>query len=300
VYYVQQLFSNNQGTVTLPVIVENAPNIEVPKSMGCIGLGTWNNAAEFKDVLVSSPKGKTLFKADFSKLDDKLRKTGKGEWSVKDGVLKQSANATGITMFMGDTTWTDYTITLKARKISGENGFQIYFHNRKNSERTRWDIGGYNNTVYYLEMGLFTESLPCNIEPGVWHEVKMEVSSNSFKGYLDGKLIQSVSDENIKIKGLSASASHDDKSGDIILKVVNSASGPVKTQIDLKGANNLTGSGKAIILTSASPLDENTLDEPTKVSPKTELLKFSGTTIKRSFQGNSLTVIRLSTSGDKK
>jgi len=299
-YYVQQLFSNNQGTVTLPVIVENAPNIEVPKSMGCIGLGTWNNAAEFKDVLVSSPKGKTLFKADFSKLDDKLRKTGKGEWSVTDGVLKQSANATGITMFMGDTTWTDYTITLKARKISGENGFQIYFHNRKNSERTRWDIGGYNNTVYYLEMGLFTESLPCNIEPGVWHEVKMEVSSNSFKGYLDGKLIQSVSDENIKIKGLSASASHDDKSGDIILKVVNSASGPVKTQIDLKGANNLTGSGKAIILTSASPLDENTLDEPTKVSPKTELLKFSGTTIKRSFQGNSLTVIRLSTSGDKK
>ena len=131
-YYVQQMFANNQGTVVLPVNIENAPSIEAPYSKGCIGLGTWNNAAEFKDVKVISPDGRILFKPDFSKIEETWRKTGRGNWSVQDGVLKQSAIAPGVTIFMGDSSWTDYTITLKARKITGENGFQIYFHNRSN------------------------------------------------------------------------------------------------------------------------------------------------------------------------
>jgi alpha-L-arabinofuranosidase len=47
-------------------------------------------------------------------------------------------------------------------------------------------------------------------------------------------------------------------------------------------------------------LDENTLEDPTKVSPKTEMVQFSGNLLTRSFPGNSLTVIRLTTSAGKK
>jgi alpha-L-arabinofuranosidase len=63
----------------------------------------------------------------------------------------------------------------------------------------------------------------------------------------------------------------------------------------LKDAKNLTGKGKSIVLTSASPLDENTLEEPKKVYPKTEDVKLMGAGFKRTFPGNSLTVIRLGT-----
>jgi alpha-L-arabinofuranosidase len=294
-YYVQQMFANNQGTVSLPVDIENAPAIEAPYSKGCIGLGTWNNAAEFKDVEVFSPDGKTLFKADFSKVNNTWRKTGRGEWSTHDGVLKQSAIEQGVTVFMGDTSWTDYTITLKARKLYGENGFQIYFHNRNNSERIRWDLGGYNNSVHFMEIGVTAESMIAGIEPDRWYDVKIEIRGNAVKGYLDGKLIQEVSDIRANVKSLCASAARDDKSGDIILKIVNASNAPVQTKIDLQGTVNFTGSGNATILTSASPLDENTLEEPTRVSPKTEMVKVSGTTLKRSFPGNSLTIIRLAT-----
>ncbi|HEX2935405.1 MAG TPA: alpha-L-arabinofuranosidase C-terminal domain-containing protein [Bacteroidales bacterium] len=294
-YYVQQMFARNQGTVILPVAIENAPSVEAPYSMGCIGLGTWNNAAEFKDVQVTAPNGKVLYKADFSKVDEKWRRTGQGEWSVHDDILKQNAIAQGVTIFMGDTTWTDYTITLKAQKIVGENGFQIYFRNRKNNERIRWDLGGYNNSVHQMEIGITSESVNATIEPGRWYDVKLEIRGTSVKGYLDGKLVQEVTDSRSNAKSLCATAARDDKSGDIILKVVNASSGAVKTQINLSGASNLNGTGKAIVLTSASPLDENTLDEPTKVSPKEEVVKISGTTLKRTFPGNSLTVIRLST-----
>jgi alpha-L-arabinofuranosidase len=296
-YYVQQMFAANQGTVSLPVKVENAPTIDAPYATGRVGLGTWNNAAEFKDVVVTAPSGKILFKADFSKGIDDWTKIGKGEWSVQDGVLRQSAIAPGITAFVGDPTWTDYTITLKARKLSGENGFQIYFHNKTPSQRLRWDLGGYSDSVHLMEIGITSESMQASIEPGRWYDVKVDIRGNSVKGYLDGQLVQEVSDTRANVKSLCASAARDEKSGDIILKIVNAGAAAVRAQVDLKGAGALSGTGKAIVLTSASPLDENSLDEPTKVSPKTETLKLSGTSLTRVFPGNSFTVIRVATSG---
>ncbi|GAT63639.1 alpha-L-arabinofuranosidase C-terminal domain-containing protein [Paludibacter jiangxiensis] len=293
-YYVQEMFANNQGTVTLPVNVEGGPQVEMPSSSGRIGLGTWNNTAEFKDLKVVAPDGKMLYQSDFSKSIDDWTKTGQGDWSVKDGILKQSAIATGVTAFVGDKSWKNYTVTLKARKLSGENGFQIYFHNTGKGERIRWDIGGYNNTTNEMQIGLNAGSMKGSLEPGRWYDVKLEILDNAVKGYLDGKLVQEVSNGQLNTKSICASASRDDKSGDIIVKVVNTAAIAVKTTIALQGVTNITGTGTAIVLTSANALDENTLDAPTKVAPKTETVKFSGTKINRSFPANSLTILRLS------
>lgn len=297
-YYVQKLFAENPGTVSLRVTVEDAPVIKAPYSEGCIGLGTWSNSAEFKDLKVVSPDGKELYQADFTKNIDDWRKTG-GEWSVKDGVLRQSAIAPNTTAFVGDKSWTDYTITLKARKISGENGIQIYFRNQNNDQRLRWEAGGNGNTAFMIDNGVTSKNIPGSIEANRWYNVKVEVFGTTVKAYLDGKLVQEMSDDNTNTKALCVSAAKDEHSGDIILKVVNTSSEPVKTQINLQGTENLSGKGKAIFLTSANPLDENTLDSPTRVSPKTESIKFSGAKIIRTFQGNSLTVLRLETKSGK-
>jgi alpha-L-arabinofuranosidase len=303
-YYVQEMFVNNQGTVSLPVTVEDAPIVKVPVTSGCIGFGSRGSVAEFKDVEVVSPKGGILFKPDFSKIDENWRKSPRGEWTVQDGMLKPATSRSsfpfGSSIFMGDTLWTDYTVTVKARRISGDNGFQIYFRNKNWRDRTRWDIGGSGNTTCVMEYGLLSDSKKISIETGRWYDIKLEIRRNIIKGYLDGKLIQELSDANFQIKNVNASAARDDKSGDFILKIVNSSTDPVKTKIDLKGAGTLSGSGKAIVLTSDSPLDENTLEEPTKVSPKTETLNFSGNSFTRSFPGNSLTVIRIPTKGEIK
>ena len=299
-YYVQEMFANNQGTVTVPVIVENAPTMVPPHSSGRIGLGTWLNAAEFRDLQVVAPDGRVLFKTDFKKNIDDWKKIGRGEWSVHDGVLRQSAIAQNVTAFVGDTNWTDYTIMLKARKISGENGFQIYFHNRNLSQRIRWDIGGYGNSTNLLDMGLTSVSMQSDIEIGRWYDIKIVLRGGTVKGYLDGKLLQEVGDARTAVKSLCASAARDEKSGDMIIKVVNSSSESLRTQIDLKGAGKLSGIGKAIVLSSANPEDENTLEEAMKVSPKTESLMISGNTITRSFPGNSLTIIRIPTFGERK
>jgi alpha-L-arabinofuranosidase len=292
-YYVQKLFSTNQGTVTLPVNIEKAPEIPAPNATGYIGLGTWNNAADFKDLRVVSPEGKVLYSSEKIQNLDGWNQTGPGKWSVKDGVITQSAIAPFVTAFVGDTSWTDYTITLKARKISGENGFQIYFHNRGRGERLRWDLGGFNNAVYYMEIGMSTASMDGTIEAGRWYDVKIEIRGSSVKGYLDGKLVQELADNSANVKSICASAALDEKTGDIILKVVNTATYAVKSSIELKGAASLPENYTATVLTSASPLDENTLEQPWKVSPKTTVLKLSGKNLRHSFPGNSLTVIRI-------
>jgi len=306
-YYVQEMFLNNQGTVTIPVTIESAPGVEIPITKGGIGFGTQNSVAEFKDLHVVSSKGKVLLKSDFSKIDEKWRKSPRSEWSVKGGILRpiqltQPSNTFdggGSSIFMGDTTWTDYTVILKARKISGKNGFQLYFRNRDGGGRTCWDIGGSGGTTCSIEYGLLSDSKKINIENGRWYDIKLEIRDNTIKGYIDGKLVQEVSDANVKVKCINVCAAKDDKSGDIILKIVNTSSSPVKTQVDLKSAGMPTGRGKSIVLTSASSSDENTLEKPTKVSPKTENFKFSGFIITRSLPGNSLTILRLLTSNKK-
>src|ERR1035438_9721098 len=94
---------------------------------------------------------------------------------------------------------------------------------------------------------------------------------------------------------IEAATSKDEKSGNVILKVVNANASPLETEVNLSGAKNLTGKGTVTVLTSESGADENSLAEPTKVSPKTEALKFSGGNLRRSFPGNSFTVLRLET-----
>ena len=118
-YYVQKMFAENRGDVSLPTAVES-PMTEETVSGDMIGDGMWNTAAEFKDVTVTAPDGKVLLASDFSKNANGWKLLGDGaDWQVQDGALRQGAEKEFIRALAGDKAWTDYTVTLKARKISG-------------------------------------------------------------------------------------------------------------------------------------------------------------------------------------
>jgi len=295
-YYVQQLFAANRGSVSLPTTVET-PLAETAPPGGRIGVGTWNTAAEFKDIKVTAPDGQVLFASDFSQDAKAWKLLGDGaEWKTQDGVLRQSAEREFIRALAGDKKWTDYTLTLKARKISGAEGFLILFRIGGDDERTWWNIGGWGNTLDGIEAGETLDSKPSHIETDHWYDLKVVVSGKNVKCYLDGEIIHDLNyDSGGKITSLYAVAATDDPTGDLIVKVVNASAGALATSVDLTGAKNLTGSGTATLLTSESPADENSLENPTKVSPKTEPVKFSGTSLQRTFPGNSFTVLRLQT-----
>ena len=295
-YYVQKLFAQNRGDVSLPTTVES-PLATPAATGGMIGVGTWKTAAEFKEIKVTAPDGKVLYESDFSKGTKGWKLLGEGAaWNIQDGALRQTAENEFIRALTGKREWTDYTLTLKARKISGAEGFLILFRIGGNEDRTWWNIGGWGNTADGIEAGETLDSKPSNIETGRWYDLKVVVSGKNVKCYLDGAVIHDLDFESGgNVASLYAAAATDEKSGDVIVKIVNANASPLETQVDLAGAKNLTGQGTAIVLTSENGEDENSLAEPAKVSPKSEPVQFTGATIKRSFPGNSFTVLRLKT-----
>jgi alpha-N-arabinofuranosidase len=98
-----------------------------------------------------------------------------------------------------------------------------------------------------------------------------------------------------KQPGLYVTASRDEKTSDIILKVVNSAPQPASTAVQLKGATRVAAQGTMTLLAGARLSDENSLAEPAKVAPVTSSLKGVGGTFKHTFPSYSFTVLRLKT-----
>jgi alpha-L-arabinofuranosidase len=282
--------------VVWPVQVDSPVVEPTGKIAGMIGVGTWNTESEFKDIKVTAPDGKILLTSDFSNDASGWKELGDGIWAVKDGALQQSAEREFVRALAGDNSWTDYTLTLKARKMGGKEGFLILFHIANDEDRTWWNIGGWGNTQDAVQSGGTFDPKPGRIETGRWYDIRVEVSGKRVKCFLDGQLVHDVDYENDSpIKALYASASHDDKTGDVILKVVNVSAESMDAAIHLKGADQLARNGQAIVLSSDNPTDENSLDAPEKVSPKRQTLSLTGPDFQHVFPGNSLTILRIGT-----
>jgi alpha-L-arabinofuranosidase len=93
---------------------------------------------------------------------------------------------------------------------------------------------------------------------------------------------------------LFASATRDDSNGEIIVKVVNGAFESQTVDLRVDGAAVSNGpAAYAVTLTSPGAMDENSLDEPTKVSPKPVDITVADGRIRHNFPANSFTVIRM-------
>ena len=217
-YYAQVMFAQNKGSVVLPLKMVDPPAAH--QSMGgAIGVGTWNTAAEFKDIKVSR-HGKVLYESHFATDGKKGWRMHGGQWRVKNGVLVQSLLGTDECAFIGNKNWTNYTLTLRARKISGAEGFLISFCSPQDNLKSWWNIGGWGNTRDGLEkQGVPADFHPAHIQTGKWYDIRIVCHRNRIKCYLDGRLIHNVSMQGER--PLRATASRDDQTGDVILKVVN-------------------------------------------------------------------------------
>jgi alpha-L-arabinofuranosidase len=268
-YYVQQLFSRYRGTHVLPTRVQS-PNALTDIYRGAVGLGTWETQAEFRNLKVVSARGETLLMADFGQGAAGWR-TVRGAWQATEGVYRQTELAQDCRAVAGDPAWTDYTITLQARKLGGAEGFLIMFRVRDDDNWYWWNIGGWDNTRHAVERSIGgSKMLACpqvagSIETGRWYDIRIEVQGARIRCYLDGQLIHDF--EDAPMPALYATASRRERTREIILKVVNVSDRAQETEVRLSGACRLASRAKVITLTSDSPDDENSLENPTRVAP---------------------------------
>jgi alpha-L-arabinofuranosidase len=286
-YWVQTMFGANRADRVLPVEMEGPPPL-AEGARGMIGVGTWETQAEYKDIQVTQGSN-ILFASDFSQNTNGW-KMSRGDWAIVDGALRQTSGETDVRAVAGDESWSDYTYTLKARKLGGNEGFLILFSTR-GGEKSWWNLGGWGNTGDRIEAaGISTEQIPSHIETGRWYDIRIELKGQTVRCYLDGQLIHDVS--RVASKSLFAVAGRTN-TGEIILKLVNAGSQSQPATIRLSGAGRLSHTGKAIVLSSENPADENSFAEPTKVSPRVETIQNVGATFTHTLPGNSVTILRL-------
>ena len=277
-YWVQQMFSANRGDVTLQGSVsklKETRNKPVKLPTGGIGVGTWRTSAEYSEIKVVA-NGKTLF--DSSSSAD-LLKPRSGDWKRQtNGALRQTGLMQDCQAFVPGMDWGDYTLTMKAKKLAGDEGFLVMFHVKDNDNWFWWNIGGWGNTRSAIERmngGGKSEigtSVPGKIETNRLYDIRVEVKSAEMRCYLDDKLIQSATYREEPSEGLGMVATLEEKTGDILVKLVNISDAPRNAQINLSGVSSLTGAGTALVLTSGKPTDENSFEDPKRISPKTTAL----------------------------
>jgi hypothetical protein len=155
---------------------------------GMVGVGTWETQAEFKNIKVTKDD-QTLFSS--SLLQDPGWKMQRGQWSTVDGALRQTGSDQGARAWIGNPGWSDYTLSLKARKLGGKEGFLIGFGSAGDDTKTWWNLGGYGNTQHLLQApDIIAPPLEGSIETGRWYDVRLEVAGPNVKCYLDGRLVQ--------------------------------------------------------------------------------------------------------------
>ena len=295
-YYVQQIFSENQGDIYLPTEVSTSGNTG-PKT-GLL-LGAWDTQVQYKDLKVVSGD-KTLLDESFTD-GAKDWAPESGNWKVADGAYVQSANGQPTLSFLKPKIdQSNYTLSLKARKTGGQEGFLIGFGARDTRNYYWWNIGGWNNTQNAIEKTsnatktTLGSGVAGSVELNRWYDIKVEVANGHIKCYLDGKLEQDIVDEGVSgPPSVVASCVKDSKSGDVILKLVNVTGAAVQSQINLAGIGQVNPMAKQIVL-SGNPKAEDTFRNPTNVIPASDEVQV-GKSFTTDLAPDSLTVIRLKT-----
>ena len=289
-YYANKLFAENLPAVNLSTAVDYRPAGTKPITAR-IGLGTHETAAEFKDITIER-EGQTIFKSDFSTDSGWTPEGRRGKWAVVDAAYRQADEAIAWS-YIPETGGGDFTVSLKARKISGREGFIIPL-GLADGRRVQWNVGGWGNRLHAVQVAdaVAGEQTPGTIETGRWYDLKVEVRGRTVRGYIDGVLTQERT--LARIDRILAISGRDEKTGDIIIKVVNSAPDAQTMAIHVNGARAGTR-GIVTVLTSANPLDENTFEEPTKIVPQTSPVTIAGPSLSHAFPAYSLSIIRIPT-----
>ncbi len=273
-YYVQKAFMTNAGRTRIPAELTGV-NAEAGLS-GKVGLGTWSTSAQFDDLkVVSNTDGRVLYEENFDGQSVDMQPVA-GAFKLTGGCLAQTSTAapkyenTGDVAYFGDESWQDYTMTVKATKTGGAEGFLIPVAVKDRDNNIFWNIGGWGNTVSCLQSvssGVKSGQLSGTVSnlrlvTGKTYELKVEVTSAQIRCYIDDKLVVDYTKEAAMSVYQATSKAAD---GSLIIKLVNvtGAAAPITVAIDHFDGYQETGMLQTVAGQAASSF--NSLREPEAV-----------------------------------
>ena len=296
-YYAIKMMNENKPAVNVATKVNiEMPAVKKPSFSGGIGLATWDTKTAYKDIEIISD-GKTVYKSDYiNALNDwsMLR----GTWEVRDSALTQTAEGAQQFAMLKNKSFDSYTLKLKAKKLDGYNAFIIPFAIKDSNTFYRAHIGAWVNKVsvfekvsngYDVSNISAATNLPDTIATNRWYDIRLEVGLDTVKCYLDDKLLMTFTepDKFFCIAGV------DDKTADVIVKMVNAYA--IEMPVDIDGQHAAPFASTATLTSLSSPglQDENSFANPKAFVPRAEAVTIGGNKFTITVKPYSINILRL-------
>ena len=275
-YYVQMMNGQNVGTQAIRWSEANNSNSVNTR----FALSSWGTSVKYDNLQITTTvNGRSVkYTNDFSSDDlSGWTKTG-GTWAVRNGELCQTSTSMHGNLFTLDSValGANYTIELDATKVSGGEGFLIACNVQGTQDYLWWNIGGFGNSRNLVEqcIGNFKaavgDAVDGTLSSGKQYHVKMVVTGDNLKCYLDGNLVHDVAIVKPYDQKLYMSATTIESDGQMYLKVVNPSATAQKATFNLM--NGTWNDGDVLYISTPFGSDENTTGNPTYITPKTRSL----------------------------
>ena len=280
-YYVQMLMPKHVGTQVVKVSQQNpytglAQKPLTPK-MSRAGFGTWGTQASFETREATS----NVY----------------GDWKKEGNIVRQTGHKEA-TICLEDKVFDSdhYTAKFRARKDGGAEGFLIIFNYVDENHYCWLNFGGWGNTQHAIEQvgsggKMQTATKRGRVETGRWYDVTLQVAGDSVKAWLDDDLVFDTVLKHDTSKGVFSSATIDETTGELIVKVVNSGDMGTTAQLNLK--HFTARSARVIRLATADGMDENSLPHPTNIVPVEQELSPESDRVMLDIPAYSLNIVRI-------
>ncbi|MGO4731146.1 alpha-L-arabinofuranosidase C-terminal domain-containing protein [Paenibacillus sp. 2KB_22] len=290
-YYVQQMFMRHQGDHLVRVSAEGfdepkQPAFNPEKLEGKLLVGANLNDCEYREIrIVNHETGEERLLSDMVEVSE----------SQED---RLHSTQLGRKIEVGETNWRNYSFHTKATKKNGIRGFIMYFGHQDESNYTMWEVGSFTNTesmIHAMSSGTrscLTQSM-LSIEQDVEYDLEVRIEGRTISTFIDGKQMNTVEHIVPVIEPLYCSASIEEVTGDIIVKVVNVQDTHVEAQLQFNDINPEHQSFDIYELSGYALDAVNSFEEPENIKPSHREAKLSGPTLNHTFPKHSFTLFRI-------
>ena len=216
-----------------------------------------------------------------------------GEWATREGAPTTNMNAA-----LGDAAWMagmERNSDLVIMSCYAPLFVNVSKDSATGRKAWQWDsdligydaLNSYGSPSYYVQK-VFNHYLGKKIVSAKFEKVPVQNMPLTKKDSADGVKAKTV-------PTLFYSATMDDATGTIYLKVVNTIGKRQTIKINLDGAAKVSPEATVITIKSDKPTGTNTIDDPQKIVPVTSTIKGVKKNFKQSFPPYSVTVMQIQT-----
>lgn len=294
-YYAQCMAAANKADYNVDVEYTGS-SVAIPHKIGKIGFGSSKSSIEIKNVKITERKKRTYIP------NLKSGKDVHGEWHVTDeGVLQQTGTSGNSLYVLNDFESNDFILECDVKRNSFKEGVFIFYNITDSiTDAVRYNVGGWNcellnvNALYDgLDVGAVGPSAKCSVMPDEWHHVKLVVTPMKSTLILDENkslsFVPKSTPEHFVCAGM------DDKTNELILKVVNRGAKSYAPEIILNGVDYSWPVCKVITLSASDDKMENSFENPRIIYPIEETIRLDRQNCHYTFKPYSYTILRIKT-----